>query len=571
MKKPRAPFLRGLTVQLLAITVLPLTLLLLLIVFGSVSLHQQDMRALVAERDERAIQSAAAALASELHHRAASIANLATLAQLSNDLSSVFSTKDLASDFDGGLAYLDMEERLITGTSSSGLWDWVAQNGIPLASSSDPDASTALSTSPVFSSPFLDPNSNRLFVIVTQAIPSQNIIVAGAFSPETLARETLSTSYPISAHVTIFLLDSSQQLLFSSGPLTTENISPDHPGVTEALRGESGTTYMKQNNIEHVVAYSSVTPTGWALIAEEEWEMVTSPSLQLTQMAPLVIVPAFILALIALWFVASRIVQPLQNLESKAAALAWGDFDAINDSVGGISEIQHLQMELTEMSRKVKAAQEGLHDYIGAITSAQEEERTRLARELHDDTIQAVIALKQRVQLAQKSVKDQSGRQSLMELETLAEQTVENLRRLTRALRPIYLEDLGLVTALEMLARETSQNNQLVVDFQKMGQERRLAREVELSLYRIAQEALNNVVKHSKATRADLTVTFEASEIQMEVNDNGNGFIVPNSPAELAPNGHFGLLGVHERADLIGARLEIESALGKGTKLKVRL
>jgi signal transduction histidine kinase len=190
---------------------------------------------------------------------------------------------------------------------------------------------------------------------------------------------------------------------------------------------------------------------------------------------------------------------------------------------------------------------------------------------LHDDTIQAVIALKQRVQLAQKSLKDQSGRQSLMELETLAEQTVENLRRLTRALRPIYLEDLGLVTALEMLARETSQNNQLVVDFQKTGQERRLAREVELSLYRIAQEALNNVVKHSKATRADLTITFEDSEIQMEVSDNGNGFIVPNSPTELAPNGHFGLLGVHERSDLIGARLEIESALGKGTKLKVRL
>jgi signal transduction histidine kinase len=571
MKKPHAPFLRGLTVQLLAITVLPLTLLLLLIVFGSVSLHQQDMRALVAERDERAIQSAAAALSSELHHRAASIANLVALAQLSNDPSSVFSTEDLASDFDGGLAYLDMDGQLITGTPSSGLWDWVAQNGVPLASSSDPDASPALSTGPVFSSPFLDPNSNRLFVIVSQVIPSRNIIVAGAFSPETLARETLSTSYPNSTHVTIFLLDSSQQLLFSSGPLATENISSDHPGVIEALRGESGTTYIKQSNVEHVVAYSSVAPTGWALIAEEEWEMVTSPSLQLTQMAPLVIVPAFILALIALWFVASRIVQPLQKLESKAAALAWGDFDAINDSVGGISEIHHLQMELTEMSRKVKAAQEGLHDYIGAITSAQEEERTRLARELHDDTIQAVIALKQRVQLAQKSVKDRGGKQSLRELENLAEQTIENLRRLTRALRPIYLEDLGLVTALEMLARETSQNNHLTVDVQKTGQERRLSREVELSLYRIAQEALNNVVKHSKATRADLTITFEVSEIQMEVSDNGNGFIVPNSPTELAPNGHFGLLGIHERADLIGARLEIESALGKGTNLKVKL
>src|SRR3972149_3998836 len=113
------------------------------------------------------------------------------------------------------------------------------------------------------------------------------------------------------------------------------------------------------------------------------------------------------------------------------------------------------------------SAQEGLHDYIGAITSAQEEERTRLARELHDDTIQAVIALKQRVGLAQKLVRDHTARQSLLELEALAEQTIEDLRRLTRALRPIYLDDLGLVTALEMLARETSQANHLEVEFSR--------------------------------------------------------------------------------------------------------
>jgi signal transduction histidine kinase len=367
------------------------------------------------------------------------------------------------------------------------------------------------------------------------------------------------------------MLDESRRLLFVGGTLAQETLGPDHPGVTEALQGESGVLYVKKAKTEHVVAYSPIEPTGWALITEEEWEMVVSPSLQLTQMAPLVMVPAFILALIAIWFGAKQIVQPLQRLESKAAALARGDFEAIKEPVGGILEVQHLQMELTEMSRKVQAAQNGLHDYIGAITSAQEDERMRLARELHDDTIQAVIALKQRVQLAQKSVKDQHGRQSLAELETLAEQTIENLRRLTRALRPIYLEDLGLVTALEMLARETSQNNQMVVDFHKTGQERRLSHEVELSLYRIAQEALNNVVKHSKATHADLKISFTTAEINMEVSDNGHGFLVPKSPTEFAPSGHFGLLGVHERADLISARLEIESALGKGTSLKVRL
>ncbi|HSK88599.1 MAG TPA: ATP-binding protein [Anaerolineales bacterium] len=563
MKKPRAPFLRGLTVQLLAITVLPLTLLLLLIAFGSVSLHQRDMRALVGERDERAVQAAAAAMASELHHRATIIMNLVALAEISNDTTFNLATEDLISDFDGGLAYLGLDGSLITSTGPSELWKGVAQN---------PDSIASVSTTePVFSSPFLDPVSNRLFVVVSGAVPSRDMIVAGAFSPESLARNTLIASYPDHTHVTVFLLDSTRRILFSSGPLSPEGIHPDHPGVNEALHGESGTTYLKQGDVEHVVAYSAISPTGWALVTEEEWQMVASPSLQLTQVAPLVMVPAFILALIALWFVASRIVQPLQKLEAKAAALAWGDFDAIHEPVGGITEVQHLQTELTEMSRKVQAAQEGLHDYIGAITAAQEDERTRLARELHDDTIQAVIALKQRVQLAQRTIKDQHGKQSLAELETLAEQTVENLRRLTRALRPIYLEDLGLVTALDMLAREVSQNHNTKVGFQKTGQERRLSREVELSLYRIAQEALSNVAKHSQATEAQLRITFEPHEIQLDVTDNGVGFDPPKSPTDFAPNGHFGLLGIHERVDLIGARLELESGKDKGTRLTVRL
>jgi signal transduction histidine kinase len=560
MKKPRAPFLRGLTVQLLAITVLPLTLLLLLIAFGSVSLHQRDMRSLVGERDERAAQSAAAALTSELHHRATSISNLAAFAEISRNTSSIHSTADLVSDFDGGIAYLDIGGRLITSTPPSGPWGRIAKNKIPLASSSDTEA--------VFSTPFLDPRSNKFFIIVSQVVPSLNIIVAGAFSPETLARTTLSASYPDNNHVTIYLIDSSRQLLFSSGVPLKDNLLLNHPGVTEALRGESGTTYLKQNNIEHVVAYSSIAPTGWALITSEEWEMVVSPSLQLTQMAPLVIVPAFMLALIALWFVATRIVQPLQKLETKAASLAWGDFDAIKDSVGGILEVQNLQKELTEMARKVQAAQEGLHDYIGAITSAQEEERLRLARELHDDTIQSVIALKQRMQLAEKLVKDQKGKQSLQELEALAEQTVENLRRIIRALRPIYLEDLGLVTALEMLARETKT---LQVDFRHTGHEQRLERDVELALYRIIQEAISNVVRHANAGRATLNINFSEREIKLEVSDDGIGFIMPKSPTDFAPSGHFGLLGMKERSELIGGRLEVQSEAGVGTRLSVRL
>jgi signal transduction histidine kinase len=302
-----------------------------------------------------------------------------------------------------------------------------------------------------------------------------------------------------------------------------------------------------------------------------DWQAATDPALELTLVAPLVLIPPLLFSVVALWFASRQIIQPLQRLEKQATALAWGDFDAIHQPVGGILEIQHLQKELIEMARKVQAAQDGLRGYIGAITAAQEEERLRMARELHDDTIQAVIALKQRVQLAQQVIKDTSTKNTLSELETLSEQTVENLRRMTRALRPIYLEDLGLVTALDVLAREITQNSDIVVEFHKIGDEQRLPPDVELALYRIAQEALSNVVRHSRASHSILQISFDAKQIMLEVSDNGIGFIMPPSPTDFAPNGHFGLLGIRERADLIGARLDVISTPGNGTKLTVRL
>lgn len=567
MRKSISPLWRGFSIQLFAVTILPLTLLLLVIAFGSVTMHQKDMRALVGERDERAVQAATAALESELHHRMASISGLSTYAQSSEDLTfkkALATSNDLMSDFEGGVAFIDSKGGLTVSSDQQELWNAIVENleGLRLASKSEPG--------PMISLPFIETTSKRSYAIVSAYSPSTDVVTAGAFSPENLARQTLAASYPADSQATIYLLDSSGQILYASGTSSIQNLPADHPGSAEALRGESGTQYVQVGNSEHVIAYSPIRSTGWALITEEDWQALVTPSLAATQMAPLVLVPAFILALFVLWFGARQIVQPLQRLESKAAALAWGDFETIKEPVGGISEVQHLQNELTEMANKVQAAQEGLHDYIGAITSAQEEERTRLARELHDDTIQAVIALKQRVQLAQKSVKDQTGRQSLKELEDLAERTVENLRRLTRALRPIYLEDLGLVTALEMLAGETSQANHLAVDFQRSGQERRLSREVELALYRIAQEGLNNVVRHAKAKHATLSIRFE-KEVRLEVTDDGIGFTVPKSPTDFAPSGHFGLMGIRERADLIGAKLEVQSEPGKGTRLSVRL
>ncbi|WP_054520672.1 sensor histidine kinase [Thermanaerothrix daxensis] len=305
-------------------------------------------------------------------------------------------------------------------------------------------------------------------------------------------------------------------------------------------------------------------------LPEETWEAATDPALELTLVAPLLLLVPLAVAGAAFWFGTKQIIRPLQALEKQATALAWGDFESIRQPVGGIVEIQNLQQGLAEMARKVQASQEGLRDYINAITTAQEEERRRLARELHDDTIQSLIALKHRVQFALDSVRDPRSRRVLQELGELAENTIENLRRLTRALRPIYLEDLGLVTALEMLSREIEHASGIRVGFQCIGTEKRLDPRIELSLYRIAQEALNNVLRHSRAQEALLTIEF-GDQICLEIRDNGVGFQLPASLTDFATRGHFGLLGMRERAELIGARLEVFSAPGEGTRVRVRI
>jgi signal transduction histidine kinase len=141
----------------------------------------------------------------------------------------------------------------------------------------------------------------------------------------------------------------------------------------------------------------------------------------------------------------------------------------------------------------------------------------------------------------------------------------------TRALRPIYLEDLGLATAFEMLAQETTRNTGLPVDFRRIGAERRLNPTTELALYRIVQEALNNTARHADASQAIISLAFSPEQVDLEITDDGKGFEVPKSPAEFAPGGHFGLLGMFERAELIGADLKIQSTPGKGARLAVHL
>ncbi len=153
----------------------------------------------------------------------------------------------------------------------------------------------------------------------------------------------------------------------------------------------------------------------------------------------------------------------------------------------------------------------------------------------------------------------------IADLRQMSANAIAEVRRLIRALRPIYLEEVGLIPALEMLARDA--NAELIVT----GDPARLPTEQEIALYRIAQEALNNARHHAQAERIVVEFSQYDREISLAVRDNGRGF---NQPADLGTftiQGHFGLMGMHERAQLVGGELELKSIPKEGTQVVVTI
>ena len=546
-----------------------MTILLLAVAFGSQTLHHQAMRSLVGDRDLKTVQSSASSIDRELGYRSSFLQIIARDLDGGSEFSDLSLPPDeISASFDGGIALYAEDGQLIQ--SSGSLFNWQTVPGlIPGAF----QAAAQGNSQPVFSGPVSLTQTGATYIFLSVAAGPRSVLV-GAFSPERLIGGVIN-DLSSSGQTTVLVIspshsNGSYDILYRAGPVKMDESNPAHPGIQEVLRGESGIRYVQSDGGEHIAAFSPILSTGWGLITEEAWEDIASPYLITTQSAPLVIVPAFLLALVAIWFGARSIVTPLQKLERQAARLASGQFNAIRQPVGGIEEIRNLHNELVEMADELSAAQQSLRGYIGAITAGVENERRSLARELHDDTIQSLIVLNQRIQLLLMS-SPETQKAGLSELREVVQQTMTNLRRMIRGLRPIYLEDLGLAASLEMLAQEMEQANALPITFSVSGRERRLDPEREMSLYRMAQESLNNVIHHAEARHAWLVLKYGEHEVEVQVRDDGKGFTVPGNQAEFTRRGHFGLLGLHERADLIKAELRIQSRPGSGTSVSIRL
>lgn len=232
-------------------------------------------------------------------------------------------------------------------------------------------------------------------------------------------------------------------------------------------------------------------------------------------------------------------------------------------SNGQLIAFQNIARDITEEKRM----QENLRYYLQEIARAQEEERRRIARELHDSTAQTLIALLHQLEnlLGDKAKLPVREAKALWGFYEQIRDVLREVRRFSRDLRPSILDDLGLLPALEWVTGELKKEYGVETTLEVVGDVRRFSQEAELILFRIVQEALRNVAKHAQASKAEVKVEFEKQKARVTISDDGIGFQLPKSLGDLLHTGKLGLAGMQERVQLLGGNLKLKSKLGKGT------
>lgn len=268
------------------------------------------------------------------------------------------------------------------------------------------------------------------------------------------------------------------------------------------------------------------------------------------------------------------IVKPIRRMARTSARLAAGDLSArtglnpANDELGQLTlafdqmaeALEHREHERLNASRKLQVLSHKL-------VEVQESERRQIARELHDEIGQSLTAAEMNLQAALQAPRAPNVERRLTASMQAVEQVLEQVHDLSLNLRPSMLDDLGLEPALRWLTRRQSELAGLQADFQADHLERRLHPVVETECFRITQEALTNVVRHSKAKNVSVHLTRTPTHLHLRVKDDGVGFDVGQLRSEAVGGASLGLLSMEERAALAGGGLEFDSAPGKGTQV----
>jgi signal transduction histidine kinase len=272
--------------------------------------------------------------------------------------------------------------------------------------------------------------------------------------------------------------------------------------------------------------------------------------------------------------------RPILQLVQATQAVGQGDFSQrvprwANDEIGDLAEAFNAMTHQLEQAAQERAERDHLRDkYVSGVIKAQEEERKRIARELHDSTSQTLTSL----MIGLRALSDNCQypdncpypdiRARAEELRNVAAKTLDEVHTLAFQLRPSVLDDLGLPEALQRHIADCRHRYSFNIDLAIHGLEQRLPPDIETALYRITQEALTNISRHAHAETASVFVERREDKVIAIIDDDGSGFDLPEIDRN---DGHLGLYGIRERVELLSGKLEIESEPGMGTSLFIEI
>lgn len=343
----------------------------------------------------------------------------------------------------------------------------------------------------------------------------------------------------------------------------------------------------------HVMAVTPLPDTPMYVVIEQPTDVALALPNELEQRLFLAIGLGYVAALAVAWITTRHVVKPTEELTAAASRMAAGDLaspirvraeDEI-DLLAGSLEAMRVQLAAAraaaeqtnrELEARVADRTARLNSVLEQTIDAQEAERARLARELHDETAQSLAALGIALDRARDALPDapEAGRDLIAQARTTAARLLAETRRLMLGLRPSALDDLGLEPAIRAYAEATlPEGVEWRIDA-RGDDEVRLPGHIETALYRIVQEAITNAARHARAKHVTIRLVREPKELTIEVADDGVGFdpAARDRAGDRRPGpGGLGLVGIEERVHLLGGTLTIRSAVGRGTSIRVRV
>ncbi|MGI6442715.1 MAG: sensor histidine kinase [Synergistaceae bacterium] len=332
-------------------------------------------------------------------------------------------------------------------------------------------------------------------------------------------------------------------------------------GAPNKIRGADGNYY--------TIAFYPVLNKNLFVLAAVSSKELLGPMVTLTTFWPFMVGTLGLIGIFAVFIMWQKVIMPLKDLEEEISLLKWGEDIPQKNAPEAVTELQKLRAAIVTLAHSAIDKAVLNRRYVTDIVKVQEEERSRISREIHDGPLQDVTAVIQRLRLLATDLDSpEKMRQRLVEAENAALAGVREMREVCNNLTPPWL-DLGLAQALTELSER--QNAQLGIKINlNLHEVRELPNDVTMAFFRVAQEAVNNSANHANAKEITISLRDLGNKIVLKIEDDGKGFDVPENITELRVKGHRGLSNMQERMSLVGGKLTVSSS-PKGTIIKCEM